>query len=163
MRRARSFSWSSAEMPMTSSSFMVSSPSGGAKPGGGACGAPLELLVRTVPSGVGWSWCYLLLLTVSSSKASWGCCPRGPCLSFPPVVLPSLRHQWMVSLRISSLGCHHGLFFVARTVGAKCWDLICMGKLNPTMGWKECSQSLARNAKSFVGGLRPPKVLKNMI
>jgi hypothetical protein len=28
--------------------------------------------VRTVPSGVGWSWRYLLLLTASSSKASWG-------------------------------------------------------------------------------------------
>jgi hypothetical protein len=71
MRRAHNFSWSSAEMPITSPSSMVSSPSGGAKPGGGACGAPLELHVRTVPSGVGWSWRCLLLLTVSSSKASW--------------------------------------------------------------------------------------------
>jgi hypothetical protein len=26
------------------------------------------------------------------------------------------------SLRISSLGGHRGLFFVARTVGAKCWE-----------------------------------------
>ena len=69
MRRARSFSWSSAEMPMTSPSSMVSSP-----PGGGACGAPSELQVRTVPSGVGWSWRCLLLLTASSSKASWGWC-----------------------------------------------------------------------------------------
>jgi hypothetical protein len=57
-------------MPITSSSSMVSSPSGGVKPGGGACGAPSELQVRTVPSGVGWSLCCLLLLTVSSSKAS---------------------------------------------------------------------------------------------
>jgi hypothetical protein len=71
MHRARNFSWSSAEMPMTSLSSIVSSPSGGAKPGGGACGAPSKLQVRTVPSGVGWSWRCLLLI-VSSSKASWG-------------------------------------------------------------------------------------------
>jgi hypothetical protein len=70
MRRARSFSWSSAEMPMTSPSPMVSSPSGGVKPGGGDYGAPSELQVRTMPSRVGLSWHYLLLLTVSSSKAS---------------------------------------------------------------------------------------------
>jgi hypothetical protein len=39
--------------------------------GGGACGTPLELQVRRVPSGVGWSW-RCLLLTASSSKSSWG-------------------------------------------------------------------------------------------
>jgi hypothetical protein len=72
MRRARSFSWSLAEMSMTSPSSMVSSPYGGVKPGCGACGAPSELQVRTVPLGVGWSWRCLLLLTASSSKASWG-------------------------------------------------------------------------------------------
>jgi hypothetical protein len=55
MCRARSFSWSSAEMPMISPSSMVSSPSGGAKPGGGDRGAPSEMQVRTVPSGVGLS------------------------------------------------------------------------------------------------------------
>jgi hypothetical protein len=69
MRRAHSFSWSSAEMSMTSPSSIVSLPSGGAKPGGGACGVPSELQVRAVPSGVGWSW-RCLLLTASSSKAS---------------------------------------------------------------------------------------------
>jgi hypothetical protein len=53
MRRARSFSWSSAEMSMTSPSSIVSTPSGGAKPGGGACGAHSKLQVHTVPSGVG--------------------------------------------------------------------------------------------------------------
>jgi hypothetical protein len=42
-------------MPMTSPSSMVSSPSRVAKPGGGACGAPSELQVCTVPSGVGLS------------------------------------------------------------------------------------------------------------
>jgi hypothetical protein len=33
------------------------------------------------------------------------------------------------SLRISSLGGQHGSFFVARTVGAKCWQPACLGKL----------------------------------
>jgi hypothetical protein len=70
MRRAHSFRWSSAEMPMTSPSSTVSSPSGGAEPGGGAWGASSELQVRTVPSGVGWSSHCLLLFTASSSKAS---------------------------------------------------------------------------------------------
>jgi hypothetical protein len=32
---------------------------------------PLELQVRRVPSGVGWSWRYRLL-AASSLKASWG-------------------------------------------------------------------------------------------
>jgi hypothetical protein len=53
MRRARSFSWSSAEMPMTSPSSIVSSPFGGAKPGGGACGPPSELQVRRGAFGGG--------------------------------------------------------------------------------------------------------------
>jgi hypothetical protein len=70
MRRARSCSCSSAEMPMTSPSSAASSPSSGAKPGGGACGCPPELQVRTVPSGVGCSW-RCLLLRASSSEASW--------------------------------------------------------------------------------------------
>jgi hypothetical protein len=62
MRRARSFSWSSTEMPMTSSSSTVCSPSGGAEPGGGAWGASSELQLRTVPSRrVGWSSRCLLL------------------------------------------------------------------------------------------------------
>ena len=64
MRRAHSFSWFSAEMPMTSPSSMVSSPSGGAKSGGGAYGAPSELQVRTVPSEVGLS--FALSLAVDS-------------------------------------------------------------------------------------------------
>jgi hypothetical protein len=53
MRRARSCSWSSAELPMTSPSSIVSLSSRGAKHGGGACGTPPELQVRRVPSGVG--------------------------------------------------------------------------------------------------------------
>jgi hypothetical protein len=94
MRRARSYSWCSAEMPVTSPSSIASSPSGGANPGGGACGTPPELQVCRVPSGVGCSW-RCLLLTASSLKASWGCCPRGPCLFSQPVALPSLLHRWM--------------------------------------------------------------------
>jgi hypothetical protein len=53
MRRARSFSWSSAEMLMTSPSCMVSLPFGGARPYGGVCGAPSELQVRAMSSEVG--------------------------------------------------------------------------------------------------------------
>jgi hypothetical protein len=71
MHRARSCCYSSAETSMTSSSSIASSPSSGAKPGGGACGCPLELQVRRVPSGVGWSLRYLLL-RASSSQAFWG-------------------------------------------------------------------------------------------
>jgi hypothetical protein len=95
MCRAHSFSWPSAEMPMTSPSSMVSLPSGGVEPGGGAWGASSELQVRTVPSGVGWSSHCLLLLTASSSKASWGWRLRGPCLSCLVEVLPSSRRRWM--------------------------------------------------------------------
>jgi hypothetical protein len=73
MCSAHSCSCSSAKTPMTSSSSVVSSPSGGAKPGGGACGSPPELQVRRVPSGVGCSW-RCLLLRASSLQASWGCC-----------------------------------------------------------------------------------------
>jgi hypothetical protein len=66
IRRAHSYSYSSAEMLMTLPSSVVSSPSAGAKPRGGACGSPPELQVRRVPSGVGCSWCYLLLRSSSS-------------------------------------------------------------------------------------------------
>jgi hypothetical protein len=69
MRKAHNCSCSSTETPMTSSSSVASSPSGGAKPGGG-CGCPPELQVRRLPSGVGCSLRYLLL-SVLSSHASW--------------------------------------------------------------------------------------------
>jgi hypothetical protein len=55
---------------MISPSSMASSPSSGAKPGGGSCGCPLELQVRREPLGVGWSL-RCLLLSASSSQASW--------------------------------------------------------------------------------------------
>jgi hypothetical protein len=69
MRKAHSYSCSSAETPMTSPSSVASAPSGGAKPGGG-CGCPPELQVRRLPSGVGCSL-RCLLLSASSSQASW--------------------------------------------------------------------------------------------
>jgi hypothetical protein len=69
MRKARSYSCSSAKTPMTSPSSVVSAPSGGAKPGG-SCGCPPELQVRRLPSGVGCSL-RCLLLSASSSRASW--------------------------------------------------------------------------------------------
>jgi hypothetical protein len=55
MRRAHSCSCSSADMSMTLPYSIASSPFGGAKPGGGACGSPPELQVRRVPSRVGCS------------------------------------------------------------------------------------------------------------
>jgi hypothetical protein len=69
MRKARSCSCSSAKTPMTLPSSVASTPSGGAKPGGG-CGCPPELQVRRLPSGVGCSLC-CLLLSASSSQVSW--------------------------------------------------------------------------------------------
>jgi hypothetical protein len=124
MRRARSCSWSSAEMPMTSPSSIASSPSGGAKPGGGSCGMPPELQVRRVSSGVGCSW-RCLLLTASSSKASWGVLSARalPFFLSQQRCLRCFIDGWGC-LRTSSLGGHRGLFFVARTVGAKYWNLL---------------------------------------
>jgi hypothetical protein len=116
MRRAHSCSYSSAETPMTSSSSVASSPSGGAKPGGGACGCPPELQVRRVPSGVGCSWSYLLL-RASSLQASWWCCLRGPCLFFS-------ASSAAFAASSTDGGAIAGGLFVARTVGAKCWNLL---------------------------------------
>jgi hypothetical protein len=108
MRRARSYSCSSAEMPMTSPSFAASLPSGGAKPGGGACGNPLELQVRRVPSGVGCSW-RCLLLRASSSEASWGVLSARalPFFLGQQCCLRCFVDGWG-GLRTSSLGCHRG-------------------------------------------------------
>jgi hypothetical protein len=94
MHRAHSCSCSSAETPMTSPSSVASSPSSGAKPGGGACGCPPKLQVRRVPSRVG---CLLrcLLLRASSLQASWGCYLRGPCPFSRLAVLPSLLRRRM--------------------------------------------------------------------
>jgi hypothetical protein len=129
MRRARSFSWSSAEMPMTSLSSMVSSPSGGAKPGGGACGAPSKLQVRTVPSGGGMVLALSFAVDSVVFKGLLGGVREG--LAFlirQKCCLRRVINGWG-NLRISSLGGHRGSFFIARTVGAKCWEPACLDKL----------------------------------
>jgi hypothetical protein len=121
MRRPHSCSCSSAEMPMTSPSSAVSLPSGGAKPGGGACGSPPELQVRRVPSGVGCSWRYLLL-RASSSEASWGVFSVR-ALPFFSASSAAFAASSMdgVAFELARLGAIAGDLFVARTVGAKCW------------------------------------------
>jgi hypothetical protein len=95
MRRARSCSCSSAETSMTSPSSVASSPSSsGAKPGGGACGCPLELQVRRVPSRVGCSL-RCILLRASSSQASWGVLSTRALPFSRLAVLPSLLRRRM--------------------------------------------------------------------
>jgi hypothetical protein len=120
MRRAHSCSYSSAETPMTSPSSVASSPSGGAKPGGGACGCPPELQVRRVPSGVGCSW-RCLLLRASSSQASWGVLSVR-ALPFFSASNAAFAASSMdgAAFELARLGAIVGGLFVARTVGAKC-------------------------------------------
>jgi hypothetical protein len=118
MRKARSCSRSSAETPMTSPSvralrwseawgkLRLSSRAAGAETAFGSglfVALPLAesvvfggLLVGGVDEGEG------LALFLGQQ-----CCLRS-----------------LVSLRASFLGCHRGWFFVARTVGAKCWNLL---------------------------------------
>jgi hypothetical protein len=106
---------------MTSLSSVVSSPSGGAKPGGGACGSPPELQVRRVPSGVGCSWHYLLL-RASSLQASWGVLSARalPFFSASSVAFSASSTDG-AAFELALLGAIVGGLFVARTVGAKCW------------------------------------------
>jgi hypothetical protein len=94
MRRAHSCIYSSAETPMTSPSSVASSPSGGSKPGGGACGSPPELQVHRVPSGVGCLW-RCLLLRASSLQASWGVLSVRALPFSRLAALPSLLRRWM--------------------------------------------------------------------
>jgi hypothetical protein len=130
MRRARSRSCSSAETSMTSPSSVASSPSGGAKPGGGACGCPPELQVCRVPSGVGWSLRYLLLRALSS-QASWGVL-SARALPFISASSAAFAASSMdgAAFELALLGAIAGGFFVARTVGTKCWNLLT---------WASCS------------------------
>jgi hypothetical protein len=109
---------------MTSPSSMVSSASGGAKPSGGVCGAPSELQLRTMPSEVGLSRGYLLLLTASSSKASWGVL-SARALPFFSARSAAFAASSMdaVAFEVALLGAIAGYCFVAQTVGAKCWNL----------------------------------------
>jgi hypothetical protein len=122
MRRARSCSCSSAETLMTLSSSVASSPSGGAKPGGGACGSPPELQVRRVPSGVGCSW-RCLVLRASSSQASWGVLSVRalPFFSASSAAFAASSTDG-AAFELALLGAITGGLFVARTVGAKCWN-----------------------------------------
>jgi hypothetical protein len=121
MRRARSYSCSSAKMSMTSPSSARSLPSGGAKPRGGACGCPPELQVCMVPSGAGCSRRYLFL-RASSSEASWGVL-LARALPFFSARSTAFAASSMDgdAFELARLGAIAGDLFVARTVGAKCW------------------------------------------
>jgi hypothetical protein len=124
MRRARSCSCSSAGMSMISPSSVASSPSIGAKPGGGSCGYPPELQVRRVPSGVGRSLRYLLL-SASSSQASWWVV-SARALPFFSASSAAFAASSMdgAAFELALLGAIAGGLIVARTVGAKCWNLL---------------------------------------
>jgi hypothetical protein len=119
MRKARSCSCSSAETPMTSPSSVASAPSGGAKPGG-SCGCPPELQVRRLPSGVGCSL-RCLLLSVSSSQASWWVVSTR---ALPFFSASSAAFAASSAFELALLGAIAGGFSIARTVGAKCWNLL---------------------------------------
>jgi hypothetical protein len=106
MRRARSCSYSSAETPMTSPSSVRSAPSGGAKSGGG-CGCPSEPQVRRVSSSV-VSW--------------WVVWVRARALPF--FAASSATFAASSAFELAFLGAITGGFFVARTVAAKCWNLL---------------------------------------
>jgi hypothetical protein len=124
MRRACSCSCSSAETSMTSLSTIASSPSSGANPRGGACGCPLELQVRRVPSGVGCSL-HCLLLRASSSQASWWVLSARalPFFSASSATFAASSTDG-AAFKLALLGAIVGGLFVARTVGAKCWNLL---------------------------------------
>jgi hypothetical protein len=124
MRRARSCSYSSAETPVTSPSSVASLPSSGAKPGGGSCGCPPELQVRRLPSGVGWSL-RCLLLTASSSQASWWVVSARalPFFSASNAAFAASSTDGAAFV-LALLGAIVGGLFAARTVGAKCWNLL---------------------------------------
>jgi hypothetical protein len=93
MRKAHSFSWSSTEMPMTSPTSMVSSPSRERS-------LVVVLVVRPrnckcVQCRRGWGYpgtvsCWQRHLR----RPPRGRCPRGLCLSSSPGVLPSPRRWW---------------------------------------------------------------------
>jgi hypothetical protein len=121
MRKARSCSCSYAETPMTSPSSMTSAPSGGAKPGG-SCGCPPELQVRRLPSGVGCSLRCLLLRAPSSVASWWVVSTRARALPF--FSASSAAFAASSAFGLAFLGAIAGGFFVARTVAAKCWNLL---------------------------------------
>jgi hypothetical protein len=131
MRMAPSYSCSLAETPMTSSSSVASSPSGGAKPGGCACGCPPELQVCRVPLGVGWLW-RSLLVRASSSQASWWVLSARALPFFSAssaAFTASSTDGAAFEVRTSSLGCHRGWFVHSTNGGRQMLELALLGKL----------------------------------
>jgi hypothetical protein len=106
MRKARSCSCSSAETPRTSPSSVRSAPSGGAKSGGG-CGCPLGPQVRSASSSVAYWWVVLV---------------RARALPF--FAASSAAFAASSAFELTFLGAIAGGFLVARTMGAKCWNLL---------------------------------------
>jgi hypothetical protein len=80
--------------------------------------------VHTVPSGVGCSW-RCLLLTASSSEASWGVLSVRalPFFSDSSAAFAASSTDG-AAYKLARLGAIVGYLFVARTVGAKCWHLL---------------------------------------
>jgi hypothetical protein len=80
--------------------------------------------VRRVPSGVGCSL-RCLLLRASSSQASWGVLSTRalPFFSASSAAFAALSTDG-AAFELALLGAIAGGLFVARTVGAKCWNLL---------------------------------------
>jgi hypothetical protein len=90
-----------------------SAPSGGAKPGGG-CDCPSGPQVRRVSSSQ--------VRRTSSSVASW-CVDWVRARALPFLAASSAAFATSSAFELAFLGAIAGDFFVARTVGAKCWNL----------------------------------------
>jgi hypothetical protein len=117
-RRARSCSCSSTETPRTSPSSVRSAPSSGAKPEGG-CGCPSGPQVRRVSSSQ--------VRGTSSSVASWWVdWVRARALPF--LAASSAAFAASSAFGLALLGAIAGGFLVARTVGAKCWNLLSVAR-----------------------------------
>jgi hypothetical protein len=113
-RRARSCNCSSVGTPRTSPSSVRSAPSCGAKPGG-CCDCPSVPQVRKVSSSVGSWW------------VDW---VRARALPF--LAASSAAFAASSAFGLALLGSIAGGFVVARTVGAKCWNLLSTAR-GPTM------------------------------
>jgi hypothetical protein len=127
--------------------------------------------VRRVPSGVGCSWC-CLLLRASSSEASWGVLSARalPFFSASSAAFTASSTDG-AAFELALLGAIAGGLFVARTVGAKCWYTL-YERVNPTGNRRECLQGSTENGNSSVNlppqeywtgvfiGTRVPTVLR---
>jgi hypothetical protein len=125
MLSAQSLSWSSAEIPRTSPSSMMSSAFGGVKPGEASRGRSSELHVRTVHSRVGGfsvRGC-LLFIAPSFSVGTWRVLSaRVALLFFSARASFSTSSTKALALLSLSWGALRVCFFIARMVGAKCWN-----------------------------------------